>query len=94
MKSLLNMFSKQDIEVLVNVVKERLQNHGYAKSLKGVRQSVSRRAFLHNGYTLHFKYQMEEGNFICDRPDLRNHVHRVFPSNKFWPGKKTQTSVV
>lgn len=59
-ESLLKVFSKHGVEVLVDLGKEILQNHGCTPSLRGVFLSVSRNGFVKAGYNLCLKNCVEK----------------------------------
>lgn len=68
LETLLNIFSKRGVEVLDDLVKERLQAQGCAQSLRMVHLSASRSGFGVREYTPCLKEYIEERNFIPDRP--------------------------
>lgn len=74
LKTVLKTFSNHGVEVLVGLLKERLQDHGSAPSLRSFYPSVSRSVFVGGGYSMCMKDYVKEGSSIRDRPDLRNQV--------------------
>lgn len=54
-----NMFSKLGVEVQADLVKKKLQDEGFARSLQIVHLSVSRSRLLDGGYTSFLKDYVE-----------------------------------
>lgn len=71
---ILNMFSKKGVEVMVNMVREILQDEEYASSFQSVHLSVSRGAFVVREYNSFLKECVKEESFNRDKPELLNIV--------------------
>lgn len=87
-KTLLNMFSKQGVQELVNLVKEGLQDQGSALSLRSVHLSVPGSAFVVDGYTPFLQKNVGKKNSSRDRPDLWKQVQRIISCKTFGPCKR------
>lgn len=77
MRTLLNMFSKHYVDVLVDLLNERSQDQVCVRSLERVQHSVSRRGFVADGYNPCLQNYVADGTFFCDNAKLRNQAQRV-----------------
>lgn len=88
MKTLLNSFSKHGFEGLLDPVKERQKGHRLCKGFKRSFLSVPRSIFVECGYTRCLRNYVEEEIFLCDRPESKSHLQRVFVGDRLGPKKK------
>lgn len=82
-KTVLNILSKHVVEVLVDPVEERLQDRGYARSLRSVHLFSLRSKIIAGGYTSCLKDYVKKRSFIRDRPKLQNPFPLEFSCDKF-----------
>lgn len=76
------MFSKHRIELLDNLLKQKVQHQGCAQSSRSAHLSVPRSGHVAAVYTPSLKDYVEEGNFIRDIAELRNQGQFVLASDK------------
>lgn len=94
MIKLLNIFLNHLIDVLAEIVKERLQDQGCVQSFRSVRVSVSRSGFVAGGYTLCLKDYVKKGQVIRDRTQMWNRIRHVFFCDNFEPNNRKQNNFV
>lgn len=75
--TLLSMFLMHGDEVLADLVKEKLQDHGCAPNFRRIHRSVVRSEFVAPGCTPCLNGDMEKRNFTRDRPELWNQAQHV-----------------
>lgn len=74
MKKLLNIFIRNGIEVLLDMVKERVQDEYCAPFLKSVHLSKLRGGFLASGYAPSLQDYVQKRNSIRERWELQKQV--------------------
>lgn len=90
----LGMFSKYAIEVLVDLLKGRIQDQCCPRCFQRVHLAVYRSGLVVGRDTPCRKYYVEEKIFIRDRPKLWNHLHCVIACPKFGRNSRMQASFV
>lgn len=83
MKTVLNMFSKHIVEVLVDLLRMRLQNQDCSRSLGSGHLSVSKSGVFDGGYAWNLKTYVEEGKLIRNKQMFQHHVHLEHARDKF-----------
>lgn len=90
----MNTFSKYGVEVLDDMVKERLHGQDYVLSFRSVSLSVLRSWFAVAGHTLCPKDYLKKEHFISERPEFWNPVRRVFICDKLEPSRRMRDSLM
>lgn len=73
-KNILFKFSKYRVQVLVDVVEKRLQNHDSEQTPEKFYLPISRNRFVKGGFTLCVEKSVEDGRSIRDRSELQKPV--------------------
>lgn len=73
----MNLYSKHDVEVRVDVVEKRLRDWGFANCFRGIRVSVVWGAFQADFYTSRLKDYLIEENFVRPITELCKTYWRV-----------------
>lgn len=87
-KTLLNEFSKRDVELLDDVLKEELQVQTCAQSLRSIHLSMSRKTFFVGGSSSCLEDSVGKGNIIQCKPELPNQAKLIFACHNSRRSKK------
>lgn len=86
------MFSKLVVEIMADLVKDRVQQQGFVPPPPSVHLYEPGIGLVLGEYTTNLQDYVEEGNSICDEPVLRNQFERVFARDRFGPSWVMQHS--